>query len=139
MNKKSLLASVVAALSITMLAPLSAHANQNGPQEFPTQQPDLVQPAFPSTLAVSAPSQDCTEPAYPLLSARLSQQGSVKVRYQLDQQGNVKTADVVSSSGHSKLDNAAMDALRKCTFASQPGQAAAAPTWQEVKYVWTLD
>ncbi len=138
MNKKSLLASVVAALSIQLLVPLSAHANMNAPQEFPTQQPDVAQPAYP-TLATSAPSQGCTEPAYPSTSVRHAQQGSVKMRFQVDPQGNVKDADVVRSSGHSALDNAAMDALRKCNFDAQPGQAAAAPKWQEVKYVWTLD
>jgi protein TonB len=47
------------------------------------------------------------ETYYPPLSRRLSEQGKVLLKYDIDTQGNISNARVAKSSGYSRLDQAA--------------------------------
>ena len=84
-------------------------------KEAPQPEPEPVVEAPPSKPA--APVQltgdmlECSqksEPNYPPASRRTGEQGSVKLRLELDESGHITSVKVVESSGHARLDNAGM-------------------------------
>lgn len=50
-----------------------------------------------------------TVPPYPPLAVRLGYEGTVRLRISVDEHGNVFSADVLGSSGHADLDQAAVN------------------------------
>ena len=83
-------------------------------------------PAPPRQL--SASSVQYLEPLqveYPRLSKRLGETGVVMLRIFIDEAGRVREAQVNRSSGHPRLDDAAMAAVQKARFKppSENGQA----------------
>jgi len=76
-----------------------------------------------SELAVSCPER--RPPVYPPMSRRLGETGKVVLRVELDETGRVSTAQVASSSGSTRLDAAALAAVRswRCNPAQRDGQA----------------
>ena len=65
------------------------------------------------------------DPKYPRLSLRAGEQGSVLCLLHLDAQGRVLRVEVEESSGHSRLDRAAVDQLKTWRFA--PGTLGGKP------------
>ncbi|HRK77875.1 MAG TPA: energy transducer TonB, partial [Thiobacillus sp.] len=59
------------------------------------------------------------------MSRRLGETGKVVLRVELDETGRVSTAQVASSSGSTRLDAAALAAVRswRCNPAQRDGQA----------------
>jgi protein TonB len=55
-------------------------------------------------------------PAYPRLARRAGEEGSVLCRIHIDPRGRVERVEVVESSGHARLDEAARDRLLTWTF-----------------------
>jgi periplasmic protein TonB len=83
-------------------------------------------PAPPRNL--SASSVQYLEPLqveYPRLSKRLGEAGVVMLRIFIDEAGRVRDAQVIRTSGHPRLDDAAMAAVQKARFKppSENGQA----------------
>jgi protein TonB len=83
-------------------------------------------PAPPRNL--SASSVQYLEPLqveYPRLSKRLGETGVVTLRIFIDEAGRVREAQVSRTSGHSRLDDAAMAAVQKARFKppTENGQA----------------
>jgi protein TonB len=85
-------------------------------------------PAVPA--AVAAPERAHTPtvepgsnvpPAYPTLARRRGWQGTVLLRVVCDAAGAVVAIEVVRSSGHASLDDAARQAVRAWRFAGGPG------------------
>lgn len=76
-----------------------------------------------SDLAVVCPVR--TPPPYPSVSRRLGESGKVVLRVELDETGRVSTAQVITSSGHKRLDDAALAAVKtwRCQPAQRDGQA----------------
>ncbi|MCK9380908.1 MAG: energy transducer TonB [Sulfuritalea sp.] len=96
-------------------------------------------PTGPVTLNAEL-AVSCTErmpPAYPSLSRRYSEEGTVALRVELDEQGLVATARVASGSGHSRLDSAALTAVRawRCTPAQRDGQPVRAVALQAFQFI----
>ncbi len=56
------------------------------------------------------------DPAYPRLSVRFGEEGTVVCRLAIDARGDVAHVLVLSSSGHARLDRAAVDALARWRF-----------------------
>ncbi|HWS73764.1 MAG TPA: energy transducer TonB [Quisquiliibacterium sp.] len=52
------------------------------------------------------------EPAYPLASRRLGEQGTVRVRLLIDESGAIERAELLSSSGFERLDRIALESAR---------------------------
>jgi len=74
-------------------------------------------PAPPRNL--SASSVQYLEPLqveYPRLSKRLGETGVVMLRIFIDEAGRVRDAQVSRTSGHPRLDDAAMAAVQKARF-----------------------
>lgn len=91
--------------------------------------------AMSSELSVACPTRSA--PAYPAPSRRVGEEGTVVLRVELDESGHVTLARIHSSSGHSRLDEAALTAVRtwRCTPAQRNGQAVRAVALQPFKFV----
>ncbi len=87
-------------------------------------------PSGPPSLTFEAP------PAYPAGAAREGVQGTVRIRAHVDTEGRVTQADVVSSSGDSRLDEAARQAALDWRFrpALQAGRPVAAQVVRNVRF-----
>lgn len=64
-------------------------------------------------------------PAYPALSRRLRETGTVVLEVELDESGHVAAIHVDRSSGHARLDEAALSAVRR--WRCQPAQRNGVP------------
>jgi protein TonB len=72
-------------------------------------------PAEMATLFVNfitASSPELSAPSYPPLSRRLGEEGKLVLRVELDESGHISVAQVINSSGHKRLDDAAMAAVK---------------------------
>lgn len=67
-------------------------------------------------------------PVYPAMSRKLGEQGVVKLRILVSAEGIALSMEIVESSGHERLDNAALRAVRGWRFvpARQDGRAISA-------------
>ncbi|MEZ5615606.1 MAG: TonB family protein [Rhodocyclaceae bacterium] len=88
-----------------------------------------------SELAVSCPERGA--PVYPPISRRLGEEGKVVLRVELDEQGRVSSARVSTASGFSRLDAAALAAVKawRCTPARRDGQPVRAVALQPFRFV----
>ena len=83
-------------------------------------------PAPPRNLSASAVQYlEPLQVEYPRLSKRLGETGVVMLRVFIDEAGRVRDAQVSRTSGHPRLDDAAMAAVQKARFKppSENGQA----------------
>jgi protein TonB len=88
----------------------------------------------------ASPEEACNQPPeYPLESRRRGEQGTVVIRLRIDADGKVVAADVASSSGHTRLDRAALSALTRWIYrpAERGGIRVAGQVDQQV--VFRLD
>jgi len=79
----------------------------------------------------------CAKPEYPKADIQAKHEGKVTLGFKADAAGKVTDSKVLTSSGFTSLDDAARDALSKCSFSPAPN-GAADKTWTKVTYVWTL-
>ena len=86
-------------------------------------------------LSVSCP--DRTAPTYPALSRRLGETGTAVLRVELDERGQVSVAQVATGSGFSRLDEAALAAVKswRCTPAQRNGQAVRSVALQPFQFL----
>ncbi|MFZ5500067.1 MAG: energy transducer TonB [Pseudomonadota bacterium] len=91
--------------------------------------------ALGSELAVACPER--TPPTYPAIARRLGEEGTVVLRVELDETGAVVFAEVKTSSGARRLDEAALAAVKtwRCTPARRNGQPVRATALQPFKFV----
>jgi protein TonB len=84
-------------------------------------------------------ANSCARPEYPPASRRLEEAGVVVLQFLIDLDGSVLDSKVDSSSGYSRLDEAARTALSKCRF--KPGSVDGTPerSWARLRYVWKFD
>jgi protein TonB len=76
------------------------------------------------------------DPVYPASSRRAGEEGTGVFRVLVDANGRPQDVSVVTSTGHPRLDEAAMTAIKKWTFkaAMQAGQAVQSYTKVQVKF-----
>ncbi len=91
--------------------------------------------AMSAELSVACPERSA--PAYPAQSRRFGEEGTVVLRVELDETGRVAVARVSSSSGHARLDEAALAAVRtwRCTPAMRNDQPVRAVALQPFRFV----
>jgi TonB family protein len=77
------------------------------------------------------------QPIYSDASVRAREQGYVVVGLLIDEHGRVRKTKVVQSSGFSRLDQSAVDALRQWTF-KRAADAPRVPTWTTFRYGFHL-
>lgn len=114
------------------------------PPPLPAPAPVIEAPPMPLPVGPVAMSSElsvaCTEraaPAYPAASRKLGETGVVVLRVELDETGRVALARISSSSGHARLDEAALGAVRtwRCTPAMRNGQPVRAVALQPFKFI----
>jgi len=86
-------------------------------------------------LSVSCPER--SPPDYPLLAKRMNEQGRVVLRVELGEDGRVANATVKTSSGHQRLDDAALGAVKKwrCKPVIRNGAVASAVALQPFSFI----
>lgn len=114
------------------------------PPPRPEPPPVVVAPAPPAPPRVVPPSFDAAylknpAPAYPLMAKRRGEQGRVVLRVHVLADGSADRVELRTSSGHERLDQAALEAVRQWRFvpARQGDQAVAA--WVLVPIAFSLE
>ena len=110
-------------------------AQVQAPAQPPAQASPPAQPlTLPGELSVSCPER--TPPIYPSQSLRLGEQGRVMLRVELDENGRITGASVKTPSGFSRLDQAALNAVKtwRCKPALQNGRAVPAVALQPFSF-----
>ncbi|MBI2381641.1 MAG: energy transducer TonB [Gammaproteobacteria bacterium] len=112
------------------------------PQAKPTPLPSrpAAKPA-PAPVPISAARSDLDylanpAPSYPALSRRLGEEGTVLLRVAVSASGEAGVVDLERSSGHERLDQAALRAVRRWRFepARQAGAAVASVALVPVEF-----
>lgn len=82
--------------------------------------------------------KSCAKPVYPAASLAAKNEGTVTLAFRVEPDGRISDSKVENSSGFAAMDDAAHQAIRKCTFSPAIKDGKAAQVWTTVKYVWTL-
>jgi len=77
-------------------------------------------------------------PVYPRASLMRREEGRVIVRVSIDTRGEVSAATVQRSSGHERLDEAALDAARKARFKPYTENGVAYPAMADIPFDFVL-
>ena len=96
-----------------------------------------------ATVASGAPAQDLkvtkrSEPVYPAASRRAGEEGTVRLRILVDERGMPREVQLAQSSGFDRLDQAAMDAVRKWRFAAATNGSQPVTAWTNVAVTFRL-
>jgi protein TonB len=108
------------------------------PPAPPPPAPPPAPPAAPPTPAVALMNTH-TKPPYPTISQRLGEHGTTLLMVTIDASGDCTGADVITSSGSHRLDQAAIDYVKqryKWKPATQGGKPIASR--QQLRIVWSL-
>jgi len=91
--------------------------------------------ALSGELALTCP--DRAPPTYPAISRRLGEEGKVILRVELDETGRVDRATVQTSSGFTRIDEAALATVKRwrCNPATRDGVAVRAAAIQPFNFV----
>lgn len=81
----------------------------------------------------------CAKPHWPMESVKQQQTGTVMFAFLIAVDGQVADAVIKKSSGHLLLDEATLEAVKKCKF--RPGIKDGKPiaAWMKMQYVWTFE
>ena len=113
------------------------------PVEVPVEAPPVANTI--STSPESAPEVQNlavsrrVEPIYPPASRRAGEQGTAMFRVLVDERGRPSEVQVLRSSGHPRLDQAALDAIRKWTFTPAKNGATPILSWTRVQVKFQLN
>ena len=107
-------------------------------QSVATARPEQMQTGpvtLSSELSVSCP--ELNAPDYPAHSRRLGESGRLMLQVELDESGRVSHTRIINSSGYSRLDNAALAAVKtwRCRPAVRDGQPVRAVALQPFNFV----
>jgi len=127
-----------------VLAPTDYVVPETPKRADPAPFPVLTPPPKPATegplritteLALACP--DRRAPAYPMVSKRLGETGQVVLRVELDEEGRVAAVTVDKSSGHQRLDAAAVSAVKawRCNSPTREGKPVRAIALQPFNFV----
>jgi protein TonB len=117
-------------------SPVTAPPAPPAPVEIvapPAAAPVLTQPIF------NADYLDNPAPAYPALSRRLGEQGRVILRVLVNAQGGADDVLVRTSSGHARLDDMALDTVRRWRFVPAKRGAEPVAAWVLIPISFRLE
>jgi len=127
-------------------APVVPSQAQVAPRPVVIAVPDSapVERHTPARQPVELPSSDADylrnpKPAYPPMSKRLNEQGTVMVRVLIGADGNAQKAEIQESSGFERLDQAALSTVLSWRYV--PGKRGGKPEamWFAVPIAWRLN
>jgi len=92
------------------------------------------------TKAKVDPKKGLSRPEYPAASIRLGEEGSTGLNLFLSEEGKVTEAQVASSSGSERLDEAAVKhALRSWKFIPCMSGDKPVACWHQIKFTWKIE
>lgn len=99
--------------------------------------------AIAATEATGAIAQDLkasnrVEPTYPSASRRAGEEGTVRLKVLVDEKGRPRDVAVANSSGFARLDQAAMEAVRKWRFVAATDGTNPISAWTQVAITFRL-
>lgn len=106
----------------------------------PAPPPPPSAPEAPRTIAITA-VEYLSPPVltYPLASRRLQEQGQVNVRVLVDARGQPQQMSVIRSSGHARLDEAALATVRLTRFKPYTENGTPLPFWVVMPLLFELE
>lgn len=90
---------------------------------------------------VTAPAENIqpVKPVYPRISRRRDEQGKVSVRIRVSAGGQAVETVITESSGHSRLDRAALEAVHKARFRAAKRNGKAIESELELTFNFRLE
>lgn len=138
-------------------APVKPEIDQVMPTEQPMPEIQFDEPVVPpaetavpasenaiaATTASGAVAQDLkasnrVEPAYPPAARRAGEEGTVRLKVLVDEKGRPRDVTVANSSGFARLDQAAIEAVRKWRFVAATDGANPISAWTQVAITFRL-
>ena len=95
-------------------------------------------PIAHTSTAVSTELDRC-KPVYPKSAVLGEEEGTVRLKLEVGADSRLVAASVLQSSGHKDLDNAALSALRNCTFKAATQDGTPIRSSLVTDYVWSLE
>jgi TonB family protein len=95
--------------------------------------------AFAQDVTPSINASSCEKPDYPVASKRLTEEGTVHLRFLVGVDGKIVESAIEKSSGFRRLDEAAIQGLSKCAFKPRTKDGVAVESWASMKYTWRID
>lgn len=115
------------------VAPASATAAAASARPAPAAAASLVLPSSDADYLHNPP------PAYPRMSRRMGEQGTVLVRVFINSEGRAEKAEVRTSSGYPRLDEAALDTVQRWRYVPGKRAGQAEAMWFNVPIRFVLD
>lgn len=114
------------------------------PSAAPAQASVGARAAPPGPTAVVPPSSDADylnnpPPAYPRMSRRMGEQGTVLLRVLISAEGRAEQAEVRTSSGYARLDEAALETVKRWRYVPGKRAGVAEAMWFNVPIRFVLD
>lgn len=81
----------------------------------------------------------CAMPVYPPEAKANQEEGTTTLAILVGKDGMVHDARVTKSSGHARLDAAALTALKTCHYSVATVDGQPVEIWSPIAYVWTMD
>ncbi len=128
------LKAVIPALSLILIS-LTLYSNTaaNAAGDNTATQVAQVNPAIPHFSLASC------KPEYPQQSLANNEQGTTHLSFAIDKTGLVTSSKITQSSGHPRLDDAALNTLKNCSFSPATKNGKAIASSVTIDYVWKLD
>ncbi|MEP7156016.1 MAG: energy transducer TonB [Betaproteobacteria bacterium] len=111
--------------------------------------PQISRPPAPkvapvSTPKIEPPSSDADylqnpKPVYPPMSKRLNEQGKVILRVLIGLDGTAQQSEIATSSGHDRLDQAALETVKKWRYVPGKRNGVAEAMWFNVPINFVLE
>ena len=95
-------------------------------------------PAQPPAAAQSLKVSRRVDPTYPPSARRAGEEGSVQLRILVDERGLPGEVQIVKSSGFARLDQAAIDAVRRWRFVAATNGSQSVVAWTQVAITFRL-
>ncbi|QHL91582.1 TonB family protein [Sphingomonas changnyeongensis] len=125
---------LIAVPAPTLAAPPAAQpVPAAAPAAAPAGRPAMAEGGDLSATMVSAPP-----PRYPIESRRRCEQGAVLLAARLDTEGRVAALEIARSSGHDRLDRAALEAVRRWRWSPVMRDGVAVPVRGTVEIPFIL-
>lgn len=78
------------------------------------------------------------EPVYPATSRRLGEEGTTRLRVMVDESGRPRDVQVQASSGFARLDQAAIEAVKRWRFVAATDGTRSVSSWTQVAITFKL-
>lgn len=93
---------------------------------------------FPPRIDLKGSPRACKEPEYPAASERLGESGTSAISLLIGADGKVQQSKVDQTSGHKRLDEAAIKAFSRCKFIVGTNNGVAEASWFSIRYKWVV-